>query len=87
MSLVLQFELPSLVELAHLFSNMVGCRFIFKVFSHYFLQVIGHKSKRFRNGRSWSLAYELIPELVLDARLLSEDWVGLDVENAVITLV
>ena len=87
MSFVLEFELPSLIELAHLLSDVMRGGFVSQVFAHQLLQVVGHESKRLGDRSSRSLSDELIPKLVLNARLLSEYGVRFYIENTVVTLV
>jgi len=83
---VLEFVLPSLVELNHHMPDIVGLGLVTDVIDHGLLEIVSHDGERLWLWRCRNLLQKVVSECVLNARVFKEDGLGPYVEDSVVAL-
>ena len=85
-ALVLQTELPTLVELNHVSTNFRWRRFVHSVIEHLAMNVIRHDREGFGHWWCRYLPHEVVSKCVLNAGVFKEYGFRPDVEHSVVAL-
>lgn len=86
MFLVLELVLTAFVELNHLFACDVWIAHILHIHDGVLLEVVSEEHKRLGGGWGRYLFYELVPKLILLARLLEENRFRSHIKHPIIFL-
>jgi len=83
---MLELVLPSLVELDHHVTDVLGKTLILDVVHHRSMNLIGHNSEWLRRRGRRDLLQKVVTEGVLNPGVLQEDSLGSHVEDTVVSL-